>query len=129
MLDRAESDRKSERNGRDTANTQKTAGSLRSCGGVGDELQSHEQRFISAMDDDLNSSGALAVLFDLAKPLRALANRLDRGDAADLPAAREDAPLLVGPVGLVVRRERDRDHEDRSERRERERDWRDRDRR
>ena len=53
----------------------------------GDELQSHEQRFISAMDDDLNSSGALAVLFDLAKPLRALANRLDRGDAADLPAA------------------------------------------
>ena len=36
------------------------------------------------MDDDLNSSGALAVLFDLAKPLRALANRLDRGDAAEL---------------------------------------------
>ena len=27
------------------------------------------------------------MLFDLAKPLRALANRLDRGDAADLPAA------------------------------------------
>jgi cysteinyl-tRNA synthetase len=45
-----------------------------------------QQRFIDAMDDDLNSSGALAVLFDLAKPLRALANRLDRGDAADRPA-------------------------------------------
>ena len=50
-----------------------------------EELQGLEQRFIQAMDDDLNSSGALAVLFDLAKPLRALANRLDRGDAADLP--------------------------------------------
>ena len=52
----------------------------------GQELQALEQRFISAMDDDLNSSGALAVLFDLAKPLRALANRLDRGDGAELPA-------------------------------------------
>ena len=49
-----------------------------------EELKQFEQRFIRAMDDDLNSSGALAVLFDLAKPLRALANRLDRGDGADL---------------------------------------------
>jgi cysteinyl-tRNA synthetase len=44
-----------------------------------------EQRFISAMDDDLNSSGGLAVLFDLAKPLRALANRLERCEDAALP--------------------------------------------
>ena len=29
----------------------------------GEELQGLEQRFINAMDDDLNSSGALAVLF------------------------------------------------------------------
>ena len=35
------------------------------------------------MDDDINSSGALAVLFDLARPLRGLANRLDRGDQPD----------------------------------------------
>ena len=52
-----------------------------------EELQKFEQRFIHAMDDDLNTSGALAVLFDLAKPLRALANRLDRGDAAGLSQA------------------------------------------
>ena len=45
-----------------------------------------EQRFIAAMDDDLNSSSALAVLFDLARPLRGLANRLDRGDQPDQPA-------------------------------------------
>ena len=45
-----------------------------------------ELRFIAAMDDDLNSSGALAVLFDLARPLRGLANRLDRGDQPDQPA-------------------------------------------
>ena len=58
------------------------------------ELQILEERFISAMDDDLNSSGALAVLFDLAKPLRALANRLDRGDDAGLPE--EDVRNLSG---------------------------------
>ncbi|MED5383775.1 MAG: DALR domain-containing protein, partial [Cyanobacteriota bacterium] len=52
----------------------------------GDGLLAMHGRFIAAMDDDLNTSGALAVLFDLAKPLRALANRLDRGDNSDLPA-------------------------------------------
>ena len=44
-------------------------------------LEEQRLRFIGAMDDDLNSSGGLAVLFELARPLRALANRLDRGDA------------------------------------------------
>ena len=32
------------------------------------------------MNDDLNTSGALAVLFELARPLRALANRIERDD-------------------------------------------------
>ncbi len=41
-------------------------------------LDQHEV-FASALDDDLNSSGALAVLFVLARPLRALARRLQRG--------------------------------------------------
>ena len=58
------------------------------------ELQAHVDRFIAAMDDDLNSSGALAVLFDLAKPLRALANRLERGD--DSALAQGDAKALEG---------------------------------
>ena len=46
------------------------------------DLMEFEQRFIRAMNDDLNSSGGLAVLFDLAKPLKALANRLERGEDA-----------------------------------------------
>ena len=49
-------------------------------------FEDHEQRFIGAMNDDLNSSGALAVLFELARPLRGLANRLDRGDQPDQTA-------------------------------------------
>ena len=56
------------------------------------DLATAKERFIAAMDDDLNSSGALAVLFDLARPLRGLANRLDRGDQVD-PAADELASL------------------------------------
>jgi len=46
------------------------------------ELAAARERFATAMDDDLNTSAALAVLFELARPLRALANRLERGDAA-----------------------------------------------
>tara|TARA_B000000532_G_scaffold217279_1_gene189965 strand:- start:390 stop:1241 length:852 start_codon:yes stop_codon:yes gene_type:complete len=49
----------------------------------GEVLLNAKKRFIEAMDQDLNTSGALAVLFDLAKPLKALANRLDRGDQVD----------------------------------------------
>ena len=55
----------------------------------GEDLQELEQRFTSSMNDDLNSSGALAVLFDLAKPLRAVANRLERGDNSGLADATE----------------------------------------
>jgi len=57
------------------------------------------QRFAAAMDDDLNTSAALAVLFELAKPLRSLANRLERGDA---DAAREaQAPELDAQASLL----------------------------
>ena len=50
--------------------------------GLSPDLAQEYERFAAAMDDDLNTSAALAVLFELAKPLRALANRIDRGDQA-----------------------------------------------
>ena len=62
------------------------------------ELTAARQRFAAAMDDDLNSSAALAVLFELAKPLRALANRLDRGDADAAAAAAEPELLAQGAL-------------------------------
>jgi len=46
------------------------------------DLAAAKGRFIAAMDDDLNSSAALAAVFELAKPLRSLANRLERGDGS-----------------------------------------------
>ena len=65
--------------------------------------------FIAAMDDDLNSSAALAVLFRLAKPLRALSNRLERGEdplhceAPDTSSAQLQARwrLLVELAGVL----------------------------
>ena len=62
-------------------------------------LAAARQRFAAAMDDDLNSSAALAVLFELAKPLRALANRIERGDAA--AAAEAAAPELSAQAALL----------------------------
>jgi cysteinyl-tRNA synthetase len=54
---------------------------------LNEELAALQRRFIAAMDDDLNTAAALAVLFELARPLRGLAHRLERGD----PAAAEEA--------------------------------------
>jgi len=56
-------------------------------------------RFAAALNDDLNTSAALAVLFELAKPLRALANRIERGDPA--AAAEANQPELIARCVLL----------------------------
>jgi cysteinyl-tRNA synthetase len=70
------------------------------------ELEAARGRFIAAMDDDLNTSAALAVLFELARPLRALANRLERGDQAAAkeaggPESQAQAALLRELAGVL----------------------------
>jgi len=55
-----------------------------------DQLKVSRHRFIDAMNDDLNTSAALAELFDLAKPLRGLANRVQNGEK---PSEQEKADL------------------------------------
>ena len=62
-------------------------------------LAEAQSRFITAMDDDLNTSAALAVLFELAKPLRALANRLERGDTSAQGELAQ--PALQAQLGLL----------------------------
>ncbi|MFQ6540215.1 MULTISPECIES: cysteine--tRNA ligase [Aphanothece] len=68
--------------------------------GLPADLAAKREQFAAAMDDDLNTSAALAAVFDLARPLRGLANRLERGDqaaaaeAADPALARRGALLL-----------------------------------
>jgi len=63
------------------------------------DLAETRQRFAAAMDDDLNTSAALAVLFELARPLRSLANRIERGD---VEASREaQAPHLAATAALL----------------------------
>ena len=57
-------------------------------------------RFVATMDDDLNTSAALSVLFELARPLRGLANRLERGDAS--AATEAAAPELRAQASLLL---------------------------
>ena len=66
------------------------------------DLAEAHQRFAAAMDDDLNTSAALAVLFELAKPLRALANRIERGDGAAAAAAASPALAAQGQLLLEL---------------------------
>ena len=71
------------------------------------EENSARERFIAAMDDDLNTAAALGELFDLARPLRALANRLRSGerptDAEQALAPRWRLLVeLAGVLGLVA---------------------------
>ncbi len=68
--------------------------------GAPPELAHARERFVAAMDDDLNTSAALAVLFELAKPLRALANRLERGDTT---APAEAASPALAAQGQLLR--------------------------
>jgi cysteinyl-tRNA synthetase len=78
--------------------------------GLAPELAATRARFVAAMNDDLNTSAALAVLFELARPLRGLANRLERGDGtaameAACPELRQRGALLVelaAVLGLKV---------------------------
>ncbi len=71
------------------------------------ELQRQREAFIAALDDDLNTSSALAVLFELARPLRSLAHRLEHGDPPN-PGDRELGPRwrllveLASVLGLVA---------------------------
>ncbi|MEB3302668.1 MAG: DALR domain-containing protein, partial [Cyanobacteriota bacterium] len=77
---------------------------------LGPELAGSRERFIAAMDDDLNTSAALGELFELARPLRALANQLQIHDAPT-PAQRELQTRwqvlveLAGVLGLAAEEE------------------------
>ncbi len=72
------------------------------------ELAASRSRFVAAMDDDLNTSAALAELFDLAKPLRGLAGRLRTVDASQYNLSPEEQNLegrwrlLVELAGSVL---------------------------
>jgi cysteinyl-tRNA synthetase len=68
--------------------------------GLSADLTAARSRFAAAMDDDPNTAAALAVLFELAKPLRALANRIERGDSAAIAEAQQ--PGLITQASLLA---------------------------
>lgn len=74
------------------------------------ELAACHERFVRAMDDDLNTSAALGELFDLARPLRALANQLQINDVPTasqllLEPRWQLLVELAGVLGLVAEAE------------------------
>jgi cysteinyl-tRNA synthetase len=70
-------------------------------GGEGDsgiEAETYRKRFVEAMDDDLNTAGGLATLFDLAREI----NRArDEGRCVEEP--QQTLRELAGVLGLTLR--------------------------
>ncbi|MEM6835926.1 MAG: cysteine--tRNA ligase [Cyanobacteria bacterium P01_C01_bin.120] len=63
------------------------------------------QQFQTAMDDDFNTAGALAVLFDLAKNLRRSSNLITHTGTADIPSSElrqqwQTLTVLAAVLGL-----------------------------
>ncbi len=70
-------------------------------GGLGGDF---EERFVAALDDDLNTPAALAVLFDLVAAANPLIARAERGDvaaAAELAARLATFNDLAGRLGFT----------------------------
>ncbi|MFN9546577.1 MAG: cysteine--tRNA ligase [Cyanobacteriota bacterium] len=66
-------------------------------------LAACRERFISAMDDDLNTAAALGELFDLARPLRALAHQLQIDEVpSDAQRALESRWQLLVELASVL---------------------------
>jgi len=61
-------------------------------------VETYRERFIEAMDDDLNASAALAALFDLARDI----NRA-RDEGRGIAEAQDSLGQLAGVVGLTLR--------------------------
>ena len=66
------------------------------------DASAHRQRFIEAMDDDMNTPRALAALFDLAREI----NRA-RDEGGDISSAQTDLAALAAALGLELREEAD----------------------
>ena len=67
-------------------------------GGVLLDSKPHRQRFIEAMDDDMNTSKAIAVLFDLARDIQR-----GREQKQDISGALATLQELAGVLGLTLK--------------------------
>jgi cysteinyl-tRNA synthetase len=86
--------------GKRAAERLRIAASLPSGGGPPADIapEEYRQRFLEAMDEDLNTAAALAALFDLAREI----NRA-RDEGRDVEEAQETLRELGGVLGLTLR--------------------------
>ena len=66
-----------------------------------EKAQAAKEKFITAMDDDLNTPDALAAIFEFVKDINTLS---DASDKASLQAAADMFDELTGVLGLVYNR-------------------------
>jgi len=65
------------------------------------QVKSAQEKFVEAMDDDFNSAGALAVLFDLVRETNQA--RADGATNAELKPAQDMLRELTGVLGLTMK--------------------------
>ena len=54
---------------------------------INEKFSSQYKKFLDSMNNDLNTSAALAIIFELAIPLRSLANKIKRGSIKEIDAS------------------------------------------
>ncbi len=67
---------------------------------IPETLSKSRQQFTDALEDDLNTSIAISILFDLGRPLRSLANQIER-DISDLGEEEKNKELHLRWMLLV----------------------------
>ncbi|TLN28584.1 cysteine--tRNA ligase [bacterium] len=67
------------------------------------QLKASEATFIEAMDDDFNTAGALAALFELVRSVNQA--RADGANDAELKSAQDRLSQLAGVLGLTMQKE------------------------
>ena len=81
---------------------------LQNCTGESDELtertRAAEEKFVTAMDDDLNTADALAAIFDFVRDINTLSGQ---ASAAALQGAASTFDALTGVLGLLYNRNTD----------------------
>ena len=70
-----------------------------------EQLQTYKQKFIDAMDDDMNTADALSAIFELVREINGYMSAHDDASRAFLTAAHALFMELTGVMGLVQKRD------------------------
>ena len=75
--------------------------------GIRAKLEQNRQKFIDAMDDDLNTADAIAAIFDLVREINSLATPEKQPSKALLTAAKDLMLELCGVLGIPCEKKKE----------------------